>query len=62
MIRGTFLALGDDICILADDELGSQAGRKRKKTIRAKKEYVPDLKSANWVFLLMLLKVISHSH
>ena len=61
VIRGKFMALGDVIWNLADDEMDNQAGRKRKKTVRAKKEYVPDLKTANWVFLLMLLKVISHS-
>jgi len=30
--------------------------RKKTKTARAKKEYVPQFGSANWVFLLMLIK------
>ena len=44
---------------IVDDELGSQAGRKKSKTVKAKKEYVPNLGTANWVFLLMLVKVHS---
>ena len=60
MVHGAVLALDDDISNLADEEMESQSGRKRKKTVRAKKEYVPDLKTANWVFLLMLLKVTFH--
>ncbi|KAL0033716.1 hypothetical protein WJX77_002280 [Trebouxia sp. C0004] len=37
-------------------ELGSQARRKKSKTSRAKKEYIPGPGTANWVFLLMLIK------
>ncbi|DBB12599.1 TPA: hypothetical protein ACH3X3_005387 [Trebouxia sp. C0006] len=40
-----------------DAEPSSQAGRKKKSnTTRAKKEYLPNPGSANWVFLLMLIK------
>ncbi|KAL0029639.1 hypothetical protein WJX79_009994 [Trebouxia sp. C0005] len=37
-------------------ELGSQAGRKKSKTSKAKQEYIPGPGTANWVFLLMLVK------
>lgn len=44
-------------CFCADDELPSQAKKKKAKTAKGRKEYIPNKGDANWVVVLMLLKV-----
>lgn len=41
----------------ADDELAGQAKKKKAKTAKGRKEYIPNKGDANWVVVLMLLKV-----
>ena len=41
----------------ADDELAGQAKKKKARTAKGRKEYVPNKGDANWVVVLMLLKV-----
>lgn len=46
-------------CFCADDELASQAKKKKAKTAKGRKEYIPNKGDANWVVVLMLLKVVT---
>ena len=41
----------------ADDELAGQAKKKKAKTAKGRKEYIPNKGDTNWVVVLMLLKV-----
>lgn len=41
----------------ADDELVGQARKKKARTAKGRKEYIPNKGDANWVVVLMLLKV-----
>ena len=41
----------------ADDELAGQAQKKKARTAKGRKEYLPNKGDANWVVVLMLLKV-----
>ena len=41
----------------ADDELAGQAQKKKARTAKGRKEYIPNKGDANWVVVLMLLKV-----